>query len=60
MKVKLLSRVQLLATPWTAAYQQGRDKLGDSLSLPLYHKNDGYLESQSKGSKYMVSTFDAA
>ena len=35
VKVKLLSRVRLLATPWTAAYQAppSMDFLGKSLAL---------------------------
>ena len=56
MKVKSLSRVGLVATPWTAAYQaplsMGFSRQEYWSGLPLRSANEVYLET-----KIILSTF---
>ena len=52
MKVKLLSRVRLLATPWTAAYQAppsmgfSRQEYWSGMPLPSLRKDSGMNENE--------------
>ena len=63
VKVKLLSRVRLLATPWTAAYQAplsmgfSRQEHWNGMPLPPKHDDKWDQESTSKFLTFLIVTF---